>query len=101
MSPRVSSLENPQILTSIRSDGLFLYCESDATISGDERTHSQFYMLSHHRDRMLAATKEFGWKIAAVELDGLEGLSRFQHRLQSHLREKYNESTYPNPLRVR
>jgi len=53
-------------------------------------------MLPFHRDRLLEAAKQFGWKAAISQVAGKEGFSR--------LLKKLNEAIPPNsttPLRVR
>ncbi|CUS08862.1 unnamed protein product [Tuber aestivum] len=53
--------ETFRVFTSLRYDPLLLTCPINTTYSHDPSTPSPFYLLSHHRDRMLSATEHSGW----------------------------------------
>ena len=86
-----------QLFSSLRYDPLLTSLSINTEHWDDENvTGSPFYMLPFHRDRLLEAAKQFGWKAAISQVAGKEGFSR--------LLKKLNEAIPPNsttPLRVR
>ncbi|KAI5856991.1 aminotransferase [Tricharina praecox] len=79
-SPPSSSEEgNFSIFTTLRYDPLLL--SSTANTSASSLPHpTPFYLLSHHRDRMLQAAENFSYPSSATSL--LQSLSAFARRLQ-------------------
>ncbi|PWW72900.1 D-aminoacid aminotransferase-like PLP-dependent enzyme [Tuber magnatum] len=50
-----------QVSSSLRYDPLLLFCPINTAYSHNPSTPSPFYLLSHHRDRMLSAAEHSGW----------------------------------------
>ncbi|RPA96575.1 D-aminoacid aminotransferase-like PLP-dependent enzyme [Choiromyces venosus 120613-1] len=50
-----------QAFTSLRYDPLLLTSSANTTYSHNPSSPSPFYLLSHHRDRMLSAAQHFNW----------------------------------------
>lgn len=92
---------NFQIFTSLRSDALLLKCLENNKYSFKPPMPSQFYMLSYHRDRMLAAAQAFDWERVAHFLSGDNGLAELDSQIHEHLLSAYGDRNYPKPLKVR
>ena len=95
---------NFMVISTIRSDAILLGSQENtqvnATINSTlARSSIQFYMLSHHRDRMLASAKAFGWDTSLLE--GPEGFKLLLDMLHDHVRSQFNDRTYSAPLMVR
>lgn len=93
-----------EIISTLRSDEILLYSRENtlvnATIPGTlARSPVQFYMLSYHRDRMMASAAAFGWDTSPLE--GPKGFSDLLHMLHDHLKSEYNDQNYTAPLMVR
>lgn len=88
-----------EISTSIRGDMILAESELNSKVSTNSQP-SQFYMLRYHRDRMLAAAKEFGWSEAIEALDESAGLLLLERRLCEHLEHVNGNSNLQNPLKV-
>jgi 4-amino-4-deoxychorismate lyase len=86
-----------QLSSSLRYDPLLILlpANTEAWESGIKET-SPFYMLPHHRDRMLQAAEHFGWTKAA---DTIRGPAGFAHLLKK-LTEAVNIQS-PTPLKVK
>jgi 4-amino-4-deoxychorismate lyase len=86
-----------QLYSSLRYDPLLPSLQIN-TESWDEKNKapSPFYILTHHRDRILQAAEHFGWINAANEIRGPEG---FAHLL-TKLTEAINTQS-PMPLKIR
>ncbi len=87
-------------MTSMRSDEI-LKSTSFNQISPKTHLSSQFYMLAHHHERMLAAAIEFGWWQAVESFKSENGLVRFESALEDHLHDTYDHPDYPRPLKVK
>lgn len=84
-----------EITTSIRSDGILRQLK-EQTLNHLDLKECQFYMLSKHQDRMLAAISAFKWpKILEEKVLDLE------EHLHTHLASTYGSSAYGNPLKIR
>lgn len=88
-----------EIFTSMRADMILAASELNAELSTMGQP-SRFYMLRHHRDRMLAAAHAFGWGEAIAALDGPAGLLLLERKLFEHLELKYGDFNCGNPLKV-
>ena len=87
MIQRPESSSDFQVFTSLRSDSLLTHQDS------------QSYMLSFHRDRLLAAQKAFHWPVTMFS--GPDGLQDLEQCLHEHLASTYDDPLYPKPLKVR
>jgi 4-amino-4-deoxychorismate lyase len=86
-----------QLFSSLRHDPLLnSLAINTESWDGNIKEPSPFYMLPHHRDRMLQAAKHFGWTKAAETIRGVQG---FTHLLKK-LTEAINTQS-PTPLRVK
>ncbi|KFZ17295.1 hypothetical protein V501_01825 [Pseudogymnoascus sp. VKM F-4519 (FW-2642)] len=81
------------LFTSLRYDPLLLTCAANTTLSPSP---SPFYMLSHHRDRILSAAQHFNWPLAVARLSGPSGLDHFLAALKDAV-----DTTSTAPKRVR
>ncbi|OBT92397.1 hypothetical protein VE01_09294 [Pseudogymnoascus verrucosus] len=81
------------LFTSLRYDPLLLTCAANTTLSPSP---SPFYMLSHHRDRILSAAQHFNWPLAIARLSGPSGLDHFLAALKDAV-----DTTSTAPRRVR
>jgi 4-amino-4-deoxychorismate lyase len=83
------------IFTSLRYDPLLLSCPAN-TVASSLGAATPFYLLSHHRDRMLAAAEHFSYPAAATSV--LRDLGAFTQRLE----EAIDESAHgrEGPLKV-
>lgn len=88
------------IFTSIRSDPVLL-ANPRNDIPSAASSPSQFYMLSHHRDRLLAAACALHWLAAVQVLSNESGLINLTGLLYIHVQNIHFELDYPRPLRVR
>ena len=95
-----SSRPSFEIMTSIRSDAILKFTPFSPNSSFMERP-SQFYMLSYHFDRMLAAANEFCWLQTAKSFGGENGIARLESALKQHLYNTYGNADYPCPLKVK
>ena len=81
--------ESFQLLSTIRFDPEFL---SSQGISNDYPDSSQYYLLSFHFDRMLAAAQDFGWKDAIAKLqhesDRQANIVALQKALDAYIPER-------------
>jgi 4-amino-4-deoxychorismate lyase len=86
-----------RLYSSLRYDPLLISLPIN-TESWDEKNKgpSPFYILKHHRDRILKAAEHFGWTDAADAIRGPDGFAQ----LLKKLNEVINIQT-PNPLRIR
>lgn len=97
------TINNFLIISTIRSDAILLGSQQNtrvnATINSTlARSPIQFYMLSYHRDRMLASAKAFGWDTSPLE--GPQAFKLLLNMLHDHLHSKFNGRTYIAPLMV-
>ncbi|MCJ1322487.1 hypothetical protein MMC15_007836 [Xylographa vitiligo] len=107
--PPSTALLTPQppphlaIFTTLRSDALLLTHPLNhfSCTPTSPPTPSQFYLLPHHRDRLLSAAKQFGFQHAIPLLSSPSGLSDLQSALEQHLLSTYSASTHPPPVRIR
>jgi 4-amino-4-deoxychorismate lyase len=91
------SVPDFQLFSSLRYDPLLTSIPINIEDWDSEvKAPSPFYMLSHHRDRILQAAEHFGWTKAAEAIRGPEG---FAHMLKK-LTEAINTQS-PTPLRVK
>jgi hypothetical protein len=91
------SVPDFQLFSSLRYDPLLTSIPINIEAwDSDIKAPSPFYMLSHHRDRILQAAEHFGWTRAAEAIRGPEG---FSHLLKK-LTEAINTQS-PTPLRVK
>ena len=92
-----------QIISTIRYDPLLIYSEENTRVNAAinntlAKIPTPFYMLSYHRDRMLASAKAFGWN--ASPLEGPEGFEKLLDLLQDHLQSWHSDRNF-TPLMVR
>ena len=66
------------IITSLRRD--LQLVDQDCNAYG-------YYMLEHHRDRLLAAAQDFGWREAEQLLGGANGLRYLMATLEAYVKE--------------
>jgi len=67
------------VFTSLRYDPQLLHCLANTAASSLDQP-TPFYLLSHHRDRMLQAAENFSYPPVAISL--LRSLPAFVQRLQ-------------------
>jgi len=85
-----------EIITSLRKDTLLSRPLAEEDCVSNDSLSSQLYMLPRHRDRMLAAAKEFGWpETSQREISSLE-----QH-IQAHLKSTCGDGSLTVPLKMR
>lgn len=101
--PGAPTSDTFDIISTIRSDAILLHSEENTRVNATikctlARSPVQFYMLSYHRDRMLASAKAFGWDTSLLE--GPEAFKGLLDMLYEHLQKKYNSWTYAAPLMV-
>lgn len=89
-----------EIFTSLRGDMILAESKLNTELSTTGQQPCPFYMLRYHRDRMLAAAKEFGWSEAIEALDESAGLLLLERRLFEHLEREYGTSNHHDPLKV-
>ena len=84
------------IITSLRGDKTLAgLCDQNPCTPNDSLL-SQLYMLSRHRDRMLAAAKAFHWPEASQrQIACLEG------KIRDHLESAYGDTACLVPLKLR
>ncbi|KAG8529482.1 uncharacterized protein KY384_006119 [Bacidia gigantensis] len=70
------------LVTTIRDDQLLLLNKENATFAPPSRRPSPLYLLSFHRDRILAAAQAAGR--SCKELEGDKGLELLACKIQSH-----------------
>lgn len=75
--PTTSSSSPQQIFTSIRYDPLLATHPANNLFDRP----SPFYMLAHHRDRLLAAAQHFDWPAASTALSSTTGLETLTETL--------------------
>ena len=78
-----------QLLSTLRYDPQLLHAQEN----------SPFYMLTYHRDRMLAAAKRLDWEAAAAA-SKLEDITTFEDFLLAEVEAYEQEHESGNPLRV-
>lgn len=89
-----------EVMTSIRSDAMLKSTPSNQKSRLIDRP-SQFYMITYHHDRMLAAATEFGWLQAIRSFASESGVARLESALEQHLHDMYGRTDYPCPLKVK
>lgn len=99
MGPSSSSSAAPaeifEVTTSLRNDLLLKTMATEAHVY-DVSTPSQFYMLSRHRDRMLAAAKAFDWSETSRKKT-----ADLEVHIRAHLVSEYGDEEFGDPLKVR
>src|SRR6266536_2601511 len=89
---------NFQLFTSLRYDPhLTKLSINTESWDGDIKFRSPFYILAHHRDRMLQAAERFGWTVAAERIRGHDGFSCLIRKLEKSI----NLDNETRPLRVK
>ena len=97
LSAPIMSVPEFQLFSSLRYDPLLTSIPMNIEAwDSDIKAPSPFYMLSHHRDRILQAAEHFGWSKAAEAIRGPKGLTH----LVKKLTEAINMQS-PTALRVR
>lgn len=93
----IMAVQDLKLYTSLRYDPLLASLPIN-TESWDEQLKepSPFYILTHHRDRILQAADHFGWTKA---VDAIRGSAGFVHLLKK-LTETIDTKS-PTPLRIR
>ncbi|MCJ1466795.1 hypothetical protein MMC07_005415 [Pseudocyphellaria aurata] len=101
MSSAMLVYESPdfEIFTSIRGDAILVESEFNTELSIIGQP-SPFYMLRYHRDRLLAAAKQFGWAKAVQALDDSAGLLLLERRLFEHLELDPGNFNVQCPIKV-
>lgn len=84
-----------QVFTSLRYDPILLQSSANTSLNGG--TPSPFYMLSHHRDRLLQAATYFNWPSAISSINGPSGLIHLQNTITTHI----GTSSSSSPLRIK
>lgn len=93
-SPTTSSAPPPlQIFTSIRYDPLLATHPVNNLFKGP----NPFYMLSHHRDRLLAAAEHFKWPQACSVLSSDAGLKSLHQTLTQAVHDATTTATADSP----
>ena len=86
-----------QLFTSLRYDPLLLTIPSNTTHwPTTNPPPSPFYMLPHHRDRLVQAAEHFSWSVAASAISGTSGFLHLLHKLEEAI-----DITTTTPLRVK
>ena len=88
------------IISTVRYDPLLFHSEENTRINTTTlaRMPIPFYMLSYHRDRMLASAKAFGWNPSPLE--GPEAFEKLLDMLHDHLESEHSNRDFA-PLMVR
>lgn len=89
-----------EVMTTIRSDAILKFSPSNPNSRFMERP-SQFYMITYHYDRILAAAIEFRWFRAAKSFASESGVARLESALKQHLLRAHGNTDYPCPLKVK
>ncbi|CAD6567152.1 MAG: hypothetical protein ASARMPRED_000516 [Alectoria sarmentosa] len=102
--PGAPTSDTFDIISTIRSDAILLHSEENTRVNATinctlARSPVQFYMLSYHRDRMLASAKAFGWDTSLLE--GPKAFEGLLDMLYEHLQKNYNSRTFAAPLMIR
>ena len=92
--------EDIRIITSLRSDSALLHSEQNHAFSKNPPAPSQFYISSYHRDRLLAAARDFQWGPAIKVLEDSDGVAKLEKVLRDALDVEYHDSHYPQPLKA-
>ena len=92
-----------QIITTIRSDTLLRQSQENIDVNADikystAKSASQFYMLSHHQQRLLDSADAFGWD--SSQLKGRKGYERLESLLIEHLQDEHHSRLHSHPLMV-
>jgi len=77
-----------QLFTSLRYDPLLLSLPTNTSHWPScpvPKSGSPFYMLPHHRDRILQAAEHFGWSTAASKIRGPAGFAHFLKTLEESI----------------
>jgi 4-amino-4-deoxychorismate lyase len=69
-----------QLFSSLRFDPVLLECKENSELALGP---TPFYMLSHHRDRLLQAAEHFQWRKAIAQISGTNGLLYFTETLKA------------------
>ncbi|KAI9833643.1 MAG: hypothetical protein M1819_003596 [Sarea resinae] len=77
-----AAFEDFDLFTSMRYDPMLLDCKENSELYGEP---NPYYMLSYHRDRMLAAAQHFGWEEAIATLNGQGSLASLATALSSKI----------------
>ena len=109
-SPDPEEAEEFSLLTSIRGDISFFatYGQQEAECMANPyplqtgRTDfTSFHMRDLHRDRLLAAARDFDWPDVISYLEGTNGLHKFEAALIDALIKIYDGTTWPRDVKVR
>ena len=90
-------MESVGLVTSIRRDQLLLTVKENASFAPSRLMPCPFYMLSFHRDRILAAAQAVGRSYPFLEGDS--GLNIMADKVQQHVSGKTADCT--QALKVR
>lgn len=88
------------IISTLRSDIELARNKQNDTFSPNSPRPCQFYMLSFHLDRMLAAARAFGWTKAILKLTLPSALQDLEHDMKAHLQTENAPSELEGALRV-
>ncbi|ORY57273.1 aminotransferase [Pseudomassariella vexata] len=82
-------MDGMRLFTSLRYDPELIAIPVKGFIgTGWNQKPSAYYMLDFHRDRMLRATKYWGWAPAVEAIAGDEGLKRLEQFLQTRIDDR-------------
>ena len=89
-------MENVGLVTSIRYDSLLLFNNNNNAFVPSSRQSSRLYMLSFHRDRILAAARAADRP--CTQLEDVSGLELLADTIQKHASTQQIED--PQALKV-
>ena len=84
-------MDDVGLVTSLRHDQLLLLSKDNTNFGPPNREPCQLYMLSHHRDRILAAAHAASRTLS--HLDGDKGLDVLISHVQAHLFNTNSDET--------
>lgn len=71
-----------ELFTTLLSSGSLAAREENDIVDEGRARHCEFYMLTYHHDRILAAADHFGWTQVSELLSGMKGLSWLENTLR-------------------
>lgn len=90
-----------RVMSSIRCDANLQSLRVNSELGPNPDRSCMFYMLRYHRDRMLAAAREFGWSQACHALDEEKGLLFLEQTLNEHVDSQCSRMPPPEPMQAR
>jgi hypothetical protein len=80
------------LFTSLRYDPILIESQENARVDGSGEDWSPFYMLSYHRDRILAAATHFEWDAVIQKLEHEAGLKLLKGEMTLAVAKYFGEN---------